>query len=168
MSTIKKAVVLSREMASRLAVRFAEAGLVVVQGTDTANTEGLAGANIPWPTITVSDGAIAAGDQTAFVRVKAMASLGTDGVGMPERSFGPHIAQVVLEQLTTAGNAAVQAGNTFVTAANLTRLMSVLSTFGVRVELYVSTTGAAPTVAGITGAPDVVITDLYWKNLADV
>lgn len=93
------------------------------------------------PTILVGAGTI--GSQSAFVLVKAYPSIGTDSVGNTQRSFGPHVVQIVLETSTIADVA-------LMTEANKMPLMAEIMGRGTRVELYMSANGNAPDVADIT------------------
>lgn len=92
------------------------------------------------PTVLV--GAGTAGSQSAFIRVKAIDSIGTDSLGLTQRSFGPHVMQVVLETSTIANVA-------LMTEINKLPLMAEIVGRGTRVELYMSANGNAVDVADI-------------------
>jgi hypothetical protein len=150
---LKKAQALSREAANRLSIRFSESpALLVREGTDVSGN----------PTINVDDGTPAAGEQSMFVRIIPMPTLGTDAVGGAQQSFGPHIAQVVME--ATVADAALA----IVKDVHRLRLFGVLLKMGTRVEVYVRANGGAPVVGDITGTPTAVFTDLYWQMNGDM
>lgn len=95
------------------------------------------------PTLLVGPGT--AGSQSAFLRVLPIPSIGTDSVGLTQRSFGPHSIQVVLETSTIANVA-------LLTEINKLPLMAEVVGRGTRVELYMSANGNAVDVADITPA----------------
>jgi hypothetical protein len=101
-------------------------------------TEGFDSSGLP----TLLVGAGTAGSQSAFIRVKAVDSIGTDSLGLTQRSFGPHVIQVVLETSTIANVA-------LMTEVNKVALMAPVFGRGTRVELYMSANGNAVDVADI-------------------
>lgn len=92
---------------------------------------------------TVSVGALTAGSQSAFIRLKAIDSIGTDSVGNTQRAFGPHVIQLVLETSTIASVP-------LLTGANMVPLLAELVSRGTRVELYMSANTNAVDVSDIT------------------
>jgi hypothetical protein len=141
MAATQKAVAISRQLAETLALRT---GLAAVQGVDASGN----------PTIAL--GTQSAGQQAAFVRVKQDydPALELDGIGNVQRRFAPHVIQVVLETSTIANVA-------LMTEANKAKLWKELESFGTKVELYMTANTVAVSVSGITGAPKVVIDNLW-------
>jgi hypothetical protein len=141
MAATQKAVAISRQLAESLALRT---GLTCVPGLDASGN----------PTILM--GAAAAGNQTAFIRVKQDydPALELDGIGNAQRRYTPHVIQVVLETSTIANTA-------LLTAANFSKLLKELDVYGTKVEVYLTANTVAVTVAGITGAPKAVLDDLW-------
>lgn len=121
-----KSIEIAMSLSESLKRRF-----TVVNGFDTGGL----------PTIAL--GAGTAGSQSAFIRVKAIDSLGTDSVGNTQRSFGPHVIQIVLETSTIANVA-------LMTEANKLPLLAEITGRGTRVELYMSANTNAVDVADIT------------------
>ncbi len=142
----KKALVLSRELARVLAVRFSAASLVVREGFDASGN----------PQMNIDDGTPATTEQCVFLRVIENPSIGLNSIGQAADSFGPHTIQIVVE--ASAASAAINR----LTAVNQMRLMGEVLRLGTKVELYHAPTGAAPVVADITAA-NLVATfqDLY-------
>lgn len=93
------------------------------------------------PTILL--GAGTAGSQSAFIRVLPIASIGTDSLGLTQRSFGPHVIQVVLETSAVANVALMLESN------KLPVLAEVVGR-GTRVELYLRANGGGVVVGDIT------------------
>lgn len=102
-------------------------------------TEGFDASGLP----TLLVGAGTAGSQSAFIRVKPIDSIGTDSLGLTQRSFGPHVIQVVLETSTIANVA-------LMLESNKLPLLGELLGRGTRVELYMSANTNAVDVADIT------------------
>ena len=119
------------ELAVSLSDSLKRRGFTVVQGFDT---NGL-------PTVAL--GAGTAGSQSAFIRVKAVDSIGQDSLGLTQRSFGPHVIQVVLETSTIANVA-------LLTEVNKLAVMGEVLGRGTRVELYMSANTNAVDVSDIT------------------
>lgn len=150
MSTLKKASVLSRELANRLARRFTS--LSVVESFDGSGN----------PVITVSDGTPAAGEQVAVVRVLEQASIGTNSVGLAQDSFGPHVVQVCLETSTIANVA-------LLLEANKLKLMGEVMSLKAKVELYMSANTTVPAVGEmVSGNLKDTFQDLYFPFLNDM
>lgn len=148
MSVTKKAQVIARELASRLTTRLGmeQSTLTVVSGVDASNN----------PTILISDGTAATGEQTIFMRVTTSpAPLGLNSVGGTQESYGPHVIQMVCEQL--AGDT----GTLAVLGANLLRTAGEVFRCGTKVELYLTANTTVPSVSGITGTPALTFDDLY-------
>lgn len=139
MAATEKAVQIARQLAEDLGLRT---GLAVVKGVDSSGN----------PTIALGTGV--AGSQSAFLRCLQQSSLGTDGVGLTQRVYTPHIIQIVLETSTLANVP-------LLTGVNEAKVWYDTTKFGTRVELYLSANGTGPSVAGITGSPAVVIDDLW-------
>ncbi len=147
----KKAHVLSRELANKLAVRFAgtaSAGVatLVREGFDASGN----------PQMNIDDGTPATTEQCIYLRIIENPSIGLNSIGLSADSFGPHTIQVVIE--ASAASAAINR----LTAVNHMRLWGELLRLGTKVELYHAATGAAPVVADIVTA-NLVATfqDLY-------
>jgi len=119
------------ELALSLSASLTRRGFTVVNGFD-ANGD---------PTIALGTGG--AGSQSAFIRCKAIASIGTDSVGNTQRSFGPHVLQVVLEASTVANCP-------LLTGANSLPIMGELLARGTQVELYMTANTNAVEVSDIT------------------
>src|SRR6266446_6046250 len=84
----KKALVLSRELANKLTVRFVgPTALLVREGFDASGN----------PTINIDDGTPATTEQAVFVRTLEQPSIGLNSIGLAQDSFGPHVIQVVIE-----------------------------------------------------------------------
>lgn len=118
------------ELALSLSQSLSRAFTVVSNGFDSGGL----------PTVQVGTGSI--GSQSAFIRVKAIDSIGTDSVGLTQRAFGPHVIQVALETSTIANVA-------LLTEINKLPLMAEVVGRGARVELYLETNGTAATVSSI-------------------
>jgi hypothetical protein len=153
MSTLKKALVLSRSIAANLSLRFAETPVLTVVETLDASGN---------PVITVSDGTPATTENVLVLRIIEMPSIGTNSVGVAQDSYGPHIAQVALEQ------ASGLTGVALTQEVVKMRVWSELAKAGLRTEVYIRANGAAPTTSDITGTPTFVVSDLLWKNLGDM
>lgn len=93
-------------------------------------------------------GAGTAGSDSAFVRVRPVATIMTDVLGLAQHSYTPHVAQVVFEANPTAA-----AGADVGTWATRMAVLGGLIERGIRVELYLSAVTVAVSSAGITGAP---------------
>lgn len=91
----------------------------------------------------IAIGAGTAGTQSAFVRIKQLASINTDVLGLAQNVFTPHVIQLVLEASTVANCP-------LLTIDNLTTLMGELMKTGVRLEVYLSANTNAPDEADIT------------------
>lgn len=124
------------ELALSLSQSLKRRGYTVVEGFDTSTSPGA-----PWPTLAL--GAGTAGSQSAFIRVKPIDSIGTDSVGLTQRSFGPHVIQLVLETSTIANVA-------LMTEANELAILGEILGRGTRVELYMSANTNPVDVADIT------------------
>lgn len=136
--------VLAASLVDELTARYKAAGLAVALSFDASQNA----------VITV--GTAAAGSQSAVVRILPYPSIGVDGLGLTQTSYGPHTMQVVLEQL--AGNT----GTTVCTAATLAQLNMALLRRGARVETYLTANTTAVSVAGITGTPAAVVDSLQY------
>lgn len=119
------------EIAQALKANLVRKGFTVVDGIDASGNA------------TLALGAGTAGSQSAFMRVKPIDSIGTDSVGLTQRSFGPHVIQVVLETSTIANTP-------LLTGANQVALYGCLFPIGTRVELYMSANTNAVEVSDIT------------------
>ncbi|WNM70325.1 hypothetical protein [Myxococcus phage Mx1] len=140
MPATHKATVIARQLAEDFKIR---SGLVVTTGLD-------ADAN---PLIKV--GAQTAGSQSALIRLKQVESIQTDGIGLPQRVYTPHVIQVVLETSTIANVP-------LFTIANLSRLMLDVTKFSTKVEIYMSANGNSVGVEDIVAANlKVTLDDLY-------
>lgn len=126
-----KMVSLARQLAEDLGLRLSSLGAVV--GVNSAGNQ------------TVTVGTLSAGNQAAYIVLKEQASIQTDGLGNAQRSFGPHVVQVVLEASSVTGVAEM-------TLANLTKLLGECFKHGVKTELYLTADGTAPALAEITAA----------------
>ena len=141
----KKALVLSRELANRLTIRFA-GNLLVREAFDASGN----------PTINIDDGTPATTEQAAFIRVLEQPSIGLNSVGLAQDSFGPHVVQVVIE--ASAASAAINR----MTQANQMRIWAEVLKLGTKLEVYHADTGAAPVVGDIVSAKLVsTVQDLY-------
>ncbi len=147
----KKALVLSRELAKVLTVRFAGtagAGLatLVREGFDASGN----------PQMNIDDGTPATTEQAIYLRIIENPSIGLNSIGLAADSFGPHTIQIVWE--ATAASAAVS----LVTDVNKMRLLGEVLRLGTKVEIYMATAGAAPVVGDIVAAKLVAtFQDLY-------
>lgn len=105
---------------------------------------------------TVTLGTLAAGNQCAFIRCMEQASIQTDGLGLAQRSYGPHVIQLVLETSTIAAVA-------LMTQANSTKLFGELLKHGVKLEVYMTANTTVPSVSGITAGNLVATFDNLWQ-----
>lgn len=153
MSTLKKTLVISREVANRLRIRFGQSpSLLVREGFDSSGN----------PTVNIDDGTPAAGEQAVFMRTIENPSIGTNAVGIAQDSFGPNTSQIVLE--ATAADAA----NSLLRDVHKLRLMGEVLRMGTKVEVYLVANGVAPSVSGILPANLVgTFQDLYFPLLND-
>lgn len=151
MSTLKKALVLSREVANRLSVRFGTTRLVR-EGFDASGN----------PTINIDDGTPATTEQNILIRIIERPSIGLNSVGLTQDSYGPHIAQVVMEATAASADVAL------VTEANKLKVIGTLVQFAPAVEVYVRANGGAPVVADIVaGNLKDTFQDLYFPMMND-
>ncbi len=107
------------DLALALKAQLVRKGYTVTDTVDSSNNAALA------------LGAGTAGSQSAYIKVKPIDSIGTDSIGLTQRSFGPHVIQVVLETSTIANVS-------LLTGANLLAIMGCILPMGTRVELYMS------------------------------
>lgn len=142
MATYKES--LARQLAEDLGLRLKALG--VATGVDSSGNP------------TVSVGAMTAGSQSAFVRVLDQASIQVDSLGLPQRSFGPHVVQIVLETSTIATVA-------LMTEANKLKLVGELLKHGAKVELYLTANLTAPSVAGIAAGNLIATWDHLYQPL---
>ena len=119
------------ELSLSLSASLRKRGFAAV---DAFDTNGL-------PVINV--GTMSIGSQSVFIRTQPIASIGTDSLGLTQRSFGPHVIQCVVETSTIANVA-------LLTEINKLPIMAEVMVRGTRVELYMSANGNAPDVADIT------------------
>jgi len=82
----------------------------------------------------VKIGSQAAGSQSACIRINGIALLGTDSLGATSQSFGPCVAQLVLETSSVANVP-------LLTGANFVSVMGVLAHSNIRTELYLCANG---------------------------
>jgi hypothetical protein len=122
---------LARQLTEDLGLRLPSLG--AVQGVDSSGNA------------TVTLGTLGAGNQCAFVRLQEQASIQTDGLGLAQRSYGPHVIQVVVETSTIANVA-------LLTEANKLKFLGECLKHGVKVELYMTANTTAPSVSGIAAA----------------
>lgn len=120
------------ELSLSLSAALAKRGFTVVNGFDASGD----------PTIAL--GAGTAGSQSMFLRVKAIDSIGQDSIGNTQRSFGPHVIQMVLETSTIANVA-------LMTEANKLPILAEVLGRGTKAELYMSANGNAVEVSDIIG-----------------
>ncbi len=137
-SILKTAIVLGREIANKLGIRFGDPAVLPAALTVTSGVDASTPAN---PTITI--GAGVTGGQNVFIRFLEFPSIGVNSIGLTQDSYGPHTAQIAIETSATANRS-------FVFDTNLLRVLIEVFRFGPRVELYMGATGTAPTVATIT------------------
>jgi hypothetical protein len=91
-------------------------------------------------------GTAGAGNQTAVIKCKEVAPVGSDIVGNAARGYAQHVMQVVLETSTVANVA-------LLTEANKIAIMGEVFRRGTRVELYLSANTNATGLEDITGTP---------------
>jgi hypothetical protein len=139
----KKNSAIARDLVQRLTVRTS---LTIVAGTDSNGC----------PTIAI--GAGSPGGQNAFIRLLELPSIGTNAVGNSQDSYGPSVAQLVLETSTIAN---VE----LLTVSNQWLLLGELFRVGMEVDLYLSANGTAPVIAGITGTPAATFNNLYMSPM---
>lgn len=131
MASTKMASVLQKNIAEELGFRLP--ALTLVQTTGTAGD----------PVITL--GSLAAGSQSAFIRIVPEATLQLNSVGQAAPVYTPHIVQVVLETSTIANVALMLESNKF-------PLFHVLDKTGCKVELYMTANTNAVEETDITSA----------------
>lgn len=149
-SAKKSAQVLTREVGAKLRERFKEVSLTVVESVDGSGN----------PTLLVSDGTAAAGEQVVFIRFLEYPQIGTNSIGLAQDSFGPHIAQVAMETSSVANCS-------LVTEANKARLYMELLKLGCRVEVYLENNLTVPSVTSIDAAKlKITLDSLYWPLAA--
>lgn len=124
MANSYKAIVLRDVLMSDLAITLS--GLARTKGFGAAAQD---------PTIQIGTGA--AGSQSAFIRIKQLASINTDVLGLAQNVFTPHVIQVGLEASTVANCP-------LLTIDNMTVLMGELMKMGVRMEVYLTANTVAP------------------------
>lgn len=108
-------------------------------------------------------GAGTAGSQSAIVKVKGLAPLGTDALGLSPRSYSPCIVQVVLETSTIANVA-------LMTEINELALLGELAHRGAQIQLYMSANANAVDVSDIS-AGNLKATfdpDLKYKTMSSI
>lgn len=147
MAATYKSVVTTRLMAEQLALRT---GLATVVGVDASGN----------PTISV--GTMAAGSQSAFIRVKQDydPSLQLDGIGNTQRVYTPHVVQLVVETSTIANVP-------LLTGANYSMILLEALWPGTKVELYMTANTTAPSVSGISGANLKKTLDRLWHPMTE-
>jgi hypothetical protein len=156
MSTTKKAIELSAELADELRKRFGTIFTSIVEGSDSNGN----------PTIVMSDGTPVAGEQNVVVRTKAMPwTLATDVLGLAAGRYTPHVIDVCVEASTVAGCP-------LVLASTLIPLMATVTKRGTQVDTYLTAHATVPSVANL----DTLVTagtidssyqpELYWGMLA--
>jgi hypothetical protein len=146
MST-KKAEVLIRGLKERLQLRFAST-YIFTEGLDASGN----------PTLIVAqDASWLTTEQYAFIRIKPVDQIGLNSLGAAQESFGPHVAQLVLEESATAGLA-------FALEVTKDKIMFELARLGVIVEVYLSATTVKPVVGSITGTPVASLDDLLFPT----
>ncbi len=101
---------------------------------------------------TLSVGTLTTGSQGAFLRIKPLDTIMLDVLGLAQNSFTPHVVQIALEESASAGLP-------FLTPANFTKILGESMKTGMRVEVYMRTTGTAPAVTDITAANLLVTWD---------
>lgn len=142
MAATQKAVAIARQLAEDLKLRT---GLTtVVAGVDASANP------------TIAFGALTAGSQSAFIRVKQDydPALELDVIGNTQRRYTPHVIQIVLETSTIANVS-------LLTAKLFAQMLKDTEKFGTKIEIYMTTNTTAVSVAGITGTPVVVLDDLW-------
>jgi len=131
----KKSSVIARSLVEALAVRLPALG--VQAGVDASG----------WPTIQIFEGTLpmATTEQSFFIRIMEMASLGLDSLGNAQQSYGPHVIQLCMETSTVAALG-------FPTDANRLHVMGECLAQGARLEVYLEDNGTAPDVNSIEAA----------------
>ena len=105
----------------------------------------------------VTVGTLAAASQSAFIRLLEQPSIGADSLGLAQRSYGPHVVQIVLETSTIANVP-------LMTVANELFVLGAALKHGVKVEIYLTANATGPSVSGITGVPAASFDNL-WQPL---
>lgn len=145
----KTPAVLSRKLAEQLRRRLSSS-LVVTEGVDSSGN----------PQITVNDGTAATTEQNVYIRVIELSVLGTDSVGVSAQSYGPHVVQIALENLTATTPSILAAANmSWLNTVNSLAVLGSALALGARVELYLETAGTVPVVGSITPAKLVATWD---------
>lgn len=147
MAATYKSSVIVRVMAEQLALRT---GLTTVVGVDSSGN----------PTISV--GAMTAGTQSAFIRVKQDydPSLQLDGIGNVQRVYTPHVVQLVVETSTIANVP-------LLTGANFSMILYEALYPRAKVELYMTANTTPPSVTGISGANLKKTLDSLWHPMTE-
>jgi hypothetical protein len=115
-------------------------GFTVVAGQDASLN----------PTLAI--GAQATGEQNAFLRLQPLASINLDILGLAQNVFTPHVLQIALETSASAGLP-------FLTPVNFVKILGESMKTGMRVEVYMRTTGTLVDVDDITAANLLVTWD---------
>lgn len=144
----KKALELANDLKEDLGRRFATVGSVALDSD-----------GFPYFLI----GAGTAGSQSALVKIKPVAALGVNAIGLSQPNIHPHVAQLVLETSTIANVP-------LLTGANNANLMVPLALRGLRVELYMSANTNAVGVEDIVSGnlKATVDPDLQWKLMSSM
>lgn len=130
-----KALSLREELASELLIR-----LSAITQTKSFGTNGECDLLLGAGTTTTD---------SVFIRIKAVASIQTDVLGLAQQVYTPHVAQILVELNATGANSP----GTFATRIPV---IAALVQRGVRVELYTIANGNSVSAAGITGTPAAV------------
>lgn len=109
--------------------------------TDAYYLEGVDASGNP----TITFGTQATTSQCGYIKVKGEAIGGYDSLGLAQRVYQPHVIQVCVEESASAGIS-------FFTAANLAKLLAIVSKVGAKVELFLSDTTVVPVDAQLTAA----------------
>lgn len=142
---------MAHELADILKKRVS--ALTITEGFDTS-TDG------PHPTISI--GALTAGSQSMFIRIKPISwPSAQNSVGLVDSIYTPHVIQCVLETSTIANVA-------LMTEANKNKILVEVFKRGAKVELYMSANTNAVEVSDITSGnlKAEIEADLYWNTLS--
>lgn len=103
-------------------------------------------------------GAATANSQSASIRVKMVDSIQTDGLGLTQRVFTPHIIQLLVEESATADVLILK-------AQEYSKILAQLVKHGTRVEVWHAANTNAPTFANIANSTLEVVIDHIWHPL---
>jgi hypothetical protein len=113
------------------------------------------------PTLTVSDGTPAPGEDCCFIKVGPEGDVvqSLNAIGGTQDVFTPHVVHVAFEA------SAASAARANPSMAFITRVMSHLMTLGMKIKVYHETNGTEPKESSIDSTKLKVTIDQLWHPL---